>query len=135
MGAVYLARRVDGQFEQTVALKVMAPHLAGEEFARCFRNERGAGCVVMVAPAASADDIASCRAAGATLLDLSETNPTLVGLGGAEADVEQRHAVDSGQRTRDAVGAHRLARAQRRRVRGDEQVSQSTSIREQLSAG
>jgi serine/threonine protein kinase len=40
MGAVYLARRVDGQFEQTVALKVMAPHLAGEEFARSFRNER-----------------------------------------------------------------------------------------------
>ncbi len=40
MGAVYLARRVDGQFDQTVALKVMAPHLAGEEFARSFRNER-----------------------------------------------------------------------------------------------
>ena len=40
MGAVYLARRVDGQFEQTVALKVMAPHLAGEEFVRSFRNER-----------------------------------------------------------------------------------------------
>src|SRR5450631_3903604 len=28
MGAVYLARRDDGQFDQTVALKVMAPHLA-----------------------------------------------------------------------------------------------------------
>src|SRR5664280_1774380 len=40
MGAVYLARRSDGQFDQTVALKVMAPHLAGEEFVRCFRNER-----------------------------------------------------------------------------------------------
>ena len=40
MGAVYLARRADGQFEQTVALKVMAPHLAGEEFVRGFRNER-----------------------------------------------------------------------------------------------
>lgn len=40
MGAVYLARRDDGQFEQTVALKVMAPHLAGEEFVRSFRNER-----------------------------------------------------------------------------------------------
>jgi serine/threonine protein kinase len=40
MGAVYLARRADGQFDQTVALKVMAPHLAGEEFARSFRNER-----------------------------------------------------------------------------------------------
>src|ERR1035441_9489239 len=26
MGAVYLARRADGQFDQTVALKVMAPH-------------------------------------------------------------------------------------------------------------
>ncbi len=40
MGAVYLARRADGQFDQTVALKVMAPHLAREEFARSFRNER-----------------------------------------------------------------------------------------------
>src|SRR5664279_253302 len=40
MGAVYLARRDDGQFDQTVALKVMAPHLAGEEFVRSFRNER-----------------------------------------------------------------------------------------------
>jgi len=40
MGAVYLARRVDGQFDQAVALKVMAPHLAGEEFVRIFRNER-----------------------------------------------------------------------------------------------
>jgi len=40
MGAVYLARRADGQFDQTVALKVMAPHLAGEELVRSFRNER-----------------------------------------------------------------------------------------------
>jgi serine/threonine protein kinase/tetratricopeptide (TPR) repeat protein len=40
MGAVYLARRADGQFDQTVALKVMAPHLAGEVFVRSFRNER-----------------------------------------------------------------------------------------------
>jgi len=40
MGAVYLARRADGQFDQTVALKVMAPHLAGEVFVRGFRNER-----------------------------------------------------------------------------------------------
>jgi len=40
MGKVYLARRVDGQFDQTVALKVMAAHLAGEEFVRGFRNER-----------------------------------------------------------------------------------------------
>ena len=40
MGAVYLARRADGQFDQTVALKVMAAYLAGEEFERCFRNER-----------------------------------------------------------------------------------------------
>lgn len=40
MGAVYLARRDDGQFDQTVALKVMAAHLAGEEFERSFRNER-----------------------------------------------------------------------------------------------
>ncbi|MGA2039443.1 MAG: serine/threonine-protein kinase [Bryobacteraceae bacterium] len=40
MGAVYLARRDDGQFDQIVALKVMAAHLAGEEFVRSFRNER-----------------------------------------------------------------------------------------------
>jgi serine/threonine protein kinase len=40
MGAVYLARRDDGQFDQVVALKVMAAHLAGEEFVRGFRNER-----------------------------------------------------------------------------------------------
>jgi len=40
MGAVYLARRADGQFDQTVALKVMAPHLAGEVLVREFRNER-----------------------------------------------------------------------------------------------
>jgi serine/threonine protein kinase/tetratricopeptide (TPR) repeat protein len=40
MGAVYLARRADGQFDQIVALKVMASHLAGEEFVRGFRNER-----------------------------------------------------------------------------------------------
>ena len=40
MGAVYLARRADGQFDQVVALKVMAAHLAGEEFVRSFRNER-----------------------------------------------------------------------------------------------
>ena len=40
MGAVYLAYRADGQFDQTVALKVMAPHLAGEVFVRSFRNER-----------------------------------------------------------------------------------------------
>jgi len=40
MGTVYLARRADGEFDQTVALKVMAAHLAGEEFVRRFRNER-----------------------------------------------------------------------------------------------
>ena len=40
MGAVYLAQRDDGQFEQTVAIKVMAPHLAGELLERGFRNER-----------------------------------------------------------------------------------------------
>jgi len=40
MGAVYLARRADGQFDQTVALKVMAAYLAGEEFVNRFRNER-----------------------------------------------------------------------------------------------
>ncbi len=40
MGAVYLARRADGQFEQTVALKIMAPHLAGAEFLGRFQMER-----------------------------------------------------------------------------------------------
>lgn len=40
MGAVYLARRADGHFNQTVALKVMAPHLAGEDSELSFRNER-----------------------------------------------------------------------------------------------
>jgi eukaryotic-like serine/threonine-protein kinase len=40
MGAVYLARRVDGQFQQTVAVKVMAAHLAGGEFLRRFQTER-----------------------------------------------------------------------------------------------
>jgi serine/threonine protein kinase len=40
MGAVYMARRDDGQFDQTVTLKVMATHLAGEKFERSFRNER-----------------------------------------------------------------------------------------------
>jgi eukaryotic-like serine/threonine-protein kinase len=45
MGAVYLARRVDGQFEQDVALKVMAAHLLGPDpggvdFVRRFQSER-----------------------------------------------------------------------------------------------
>ena len=40
MSAVYRARRADGQFEQTVALKVMAPYLAGPEFLRRFETER-----------------------------------------------------------------------------------------------
>lgn len=40
MSAVYRAHRADGQFEQTVALKVMAPYLAGSEFLRRFETER-----------------------------------------------------------------------------------------------
>lgn len=40
MGSVYLARRVDGQYEQKVALKVMGAHLAGEEFHKRFVAER-----------------------------------------------------------------------------------------------
>ena len=40
MGAVYLARRVDGQFDQTVALKSMASHLGHGEFLRKFQTER-----------------------------------------------------------------------------------------------
>lgn len=40
MGAVYLAERVDGEYSQQVALKVLSAHLAGEEFASRFRTER-----------------------------------------------------------------------------------------------
>jgi non-specific serine/threonine protein kinase/serine/threonine-protein kinase len=40
MSAVYRARRADGQFEQTVALKILSAHLAGPEFLRRFQTER-----------------------------------------------------------------------------------------------
>jgi serine/threonine protein kinase/tetratricopeptide (TPR) repeat protein len=40
MSTVYLARRADGQFDQTVALKIMAAYLAGPEFLRRFETER-----------------------------------------------------------------------------------------------
>lgn len=40
MGAVYLAERADGEFEQQVALKLLAPHLVEESFAEKFRAER-----------------------------------------------------------------------------------------------
>jgi serine/threonine protein kinase len=40
MSAVYLAERADGQFVQTVALKIMAPYLADPEFFRRFDAER-----------------------------------------------------------------------------------------------
>jgi serine/threonine protein kinase len=40
MSAVYLAERADGQFEQTVALKVMAGYLADGDFFRRFEAER-----------------------------------------------------------------------------------------------
>lgn len=39
-GAVYLAERADGQFRQTVALKVLAPHAAAETFRSRFLAER-----------------------------------------------------------------------------------------------
>jgi serine/threonine protein kinase/tetratricopeptide (TPR) repeat protein len=39
MSAVYLAERVDGQFDKRVAVKVMAAHLAGEDFLRRFHTE------------------------------------------------------------------------------------------------
>lgn len=42
MGAVYLARRIDGQFEQSVALKRIAPHLVSPVLAERFRIERQA---------------------------------------------------------------------------------------------
>jgi len=37
---VYRAERADGQFEQTVALKIMAAHLGGPDFLRRFEIER-----------------------------------------------------------------------------------------------
>jgi len=40
MGAVYLAERADGQFEQTAAVKVIAPHVAGHAFGERFLAER-----------------------------------------------------------------------------------------------
>ena len=40
MGAVYLAERADGQYRKTVAVKVIAPHLAGEAFHERFLAER-----------------------------------------------------------------------------------------------
>lgn len=40
MGAVYLAERADGEFEQQVALKLLAPHLVEDSFAEKFRAER-----------------------------------------------------------------------------------------------
>jgi serine/threonine-protein kinase len=40
MGAVYLAERADGQFEQRVALKLVKPGLTTAEFLRRFRAER-----------------------------------------------------------------------------------------------
>ncbi len=40
MGAVYLAERADGEFEQMVALKLLAPHLVEDSFAEKFRAER-----------------------------------------------------------------------------------------------
>ena len=39
MSTVYLAERIDGRFEQTVALKVMAAYLSGPEFLRRFQTE------------------------------------------------------------------------------------------------
>lgn len=40
MGAVYLAERADGEFQQEVALKLLAPHLVEDSFAERFRGER-----------------------------------------------------------------------------------------------
>ena len=39
MSAVYLAARTDGRFEHSVAIKIMAAHLAGDEFRRRFETE------------------------------------------------------------------------------------------------
>lgn len=40
MGTVFLARRVDGEFDQTVALKLIAAPFIREEFVQKFRTER-----------------------------------------------------------------------------------------------
>lgn len=40
MSTVYRAERTDGQFEQVVALKIMAAHLGGPQFLRRFETER-----------------------------------------------------------------------------------------------
>ena len=40
MGAVYLARRDDGEFNQLVAIKLIGLHVAGQEFLSNLRNER-----------------------------------------------------------------------------------------------
>ncbi len=40
MGSVLLVKRVDGEFEQSAALKLIAPHLAGPYFLERFRAER-----------------------------------------------------------------------------------------------
>lgn len=40
MGAVYVAERADGQFDQRVAVKLVPPHLATPELLRRFRSER-----------------------------------------------------------------------------------------------
>src|ERR1035437_5973927 len=40
MAAVYLAERADGQFQQTAAVKVLAPHVAGEAFRERLVAER-----------------------------------------------------------------------------------------------
>jgi serine/threonine protein kinase len=39
MSAVYLAERVDGRFDKRVAVKVMAAHLASDDFLRRFQTE------------------------------------------------------------------------------------------------
>src|SRR5580704_13219053 len=39
MSTVYRAERADGQFQQTVALKIMAAHLGGPQFLRRFETE------------------------------------------------------------------------------------------------
>ena len=38
MSSVYLARRADGQFDQTVALKIMAGYLSSPEFLAPIRD-------------------------------------------------------------------------------------------------
>jgi hypothetical protein len=82
--------------------------------ARCFLTERGASRVVLVAPAASADDLAACRAAGATLIlgDPGKTE-TLVRAGVHKAKHLVALSGDDRANVEIAVSAYNLMKTRR----------------------